>query len=146
MEELKKFLAALQEDEGLQKKVADAVKALPKDSTEENAAQCVIAVAADAGYTFTKEDMAALNEQAAKNNGDMEVSLDEMAQAAGGETGYGGGVTLSGCAKFGVGFGVNATSSGYGICFVMGFGKKGTFCVAFGGSFDTPMDGNAHVE
>ncbi len=130
MEELKKFLAALQENKDLQKKVADAVKALPEGSSEEEISKCLIAVAKEAGYTVTGEDLAGLKELAAQTGDEMEMNVDEMAQAAGG--GKGGGVTLTGCSVMGAGITLNITSSGFGFCFLLGGGENRHACLLYG--------------
>ncbi len=129
MEELKKFMAALQEDKDLQKKLVDAVKALPKGCSEEESSKCLIALAKEAGYTVTTEDLAGLKDLVEKSNGEMELNVDEMAQAAGG---FGAGFTASECDGAGGGITITVTTSGFGICFYFGGGNKKTACAIFG--------------
>ncbi len=129
MEELKKFLTAVQEDRDLQKKVANAVKALPEGYGEDEISRCLIAVAKEAGYTVTMEDLAGMKELAAKANEEMELNVDEMAQAAGG---FGLGITKTGCSGFGWGLSVNITSTGFGLCLITGGGKNDTACAVYG--------------
>ncbi len=129
MEELKKFLAAVQEDKDLQKKLVDTVKALPKGSSEDEISKCLIAVAKEAGYTVTMENLAGLKELVSKTDGEMEVNLEEMSQAAGGG---GAGVTFSDCTGIGAGLTVTVTSSGGGFCIAVGGGKYQSWCMLYG--------------
>lgn len=116
------FMKKLSEDENLQKKAAEALKALPADASEADQFNAVVApLAKEMGLEVTLEDFAAMKDE-------LSVSEEELKQTAGG--GYG--VGLGSCRYVGFGAGANVTSEGGMVCIVLGLGIGSTTCALQG--------------
>ena len=111
-ENAKKFMELLNKDEELQKKVKAATEAYTGDKTDEEAVFGAVLspIAKDAGYEFSFEDMVEI----AKSSGQGEISDDEAAAVAGGDT-Y--------CFLVGAGQGAGRNEDGHcGACKFLGLG------------------------
>lgn len=124
------FLKKLSENEALQKKAAEAAKALPANASDEEIFNKVLSpLAAEMGLNLTLEECIKANE-------DLNVSDNELAQTSAGGIfdglGFGGGAGVGFCDVSGWGFGLSiGNKAGMG-CLIVGLGKGCIACLTAG--------------
>lgn len=126
------FMKKLQADEQMQRRLAEAVKALPAElSPEEKFNRAILPAAKEAGFSFTLADCLVLQERL--KSGEEFISEDELKQTAGGVH-LGGGLGIVDCYAFGLGFGTAFTKGGGGVCLIIGLGdgNQTTGCLFLG--------------